>query len=214
MKQLKRLVAIACLGFSFMQNASSTIDLEVSGSTSNIGTDPIQVKEQGIASWYGPGFHGKTTANGERFDTTQFTAAHKSLPFDSMVSVTRLDTQKEVVVRINDRGPFVPGRIIDLSRAAAEVLELVETGVTWVELEIMQIRDGEVPLIGEPNLVGRQVRSWQHKPGQLLVLSSGSYPVPIIVRVVKPKLMGVSNGLMVSPNVATLLGDRATIIAD
>ena len=78
----------------------------------------------------------------------------------------------------------------------------------------MQIRDGEVPLIGEPNLVGRQVRSWQHKPGQLLVLSSGSYPVPIIVRVVKSELMGVGNGLMVSPNVATLLGDRATIIAD
>ena len=214
MTPLKSLVVIVFLAVSFTQGEPLTSDSELLRLPSDIGADTIEVKEQGIASWYGPGFHGKVTANGERFDTSQFTAAHKSLPFDSMVTVTRLDTRKEVVVRVNDRGPFVPGRIIDLSRAAAEVLGLVETGVTWVELAVMPVREGEVPLISEPDLAGQQVRSWRYKPGRLLVLTSTGHPVPIFVRVVKPELIGVGSALMVSPNVAKLLGDRATIIAD
>ena len=187
---------------------------EVSWSTSHTDMDPIQLKERGVASWYGPGFDGRATANGERFDTTQLTAAHKSLPFDSMVTVTRLDTQETVVVRINDRGPFMPGRIIDLSRAAAEMIGLVEIGVTWVELEVMPMLEGQVPLISEPDLGGNEVRSWRHLPGQLLVLSSSRHPVPIVVRVVGPELVGVGRGLVVSPSVSTLLGSQATIIAD
>ena len=214
MTPLKSLVVIVFLAVSFTQGEPLTSDSELLRLPSDIGVDTIEVKEQGIASWYGPGFHGKVTANGERFDTSQFTAAHKSLPFDSMVTVTRLDTRKEVVVRVNDRGPFVPGRIIDLSRAAAEVLGLVETGVTWVELEVMPVREGEVPLISEPDLAGQQVRSWRYKSGRLLVLTSTGHPVPIFVRVVKPELIGVGSALMVSPNVAKLLGGRATIIAD
>ena len=74
------------------------------------------------ASWYGPGFHGRLTANGERFDQNALTAAHRSLPFGTRVRVTSTSTGRSVVVRINDRGPFVRGRSIDLARAAARVI--------------------------------------------------------------------------------------------
>ena len=74
------------------------------------------------ASWYGPGFHGRLTANGERFDQNALTAAHRSLPFGTRVRVTSTSTGRSVVVRINDRGPFVQGRSIDLARAAARVI--------------------------------------------------------------------------------------------
>jgi rare lipoprotein A len=89
--------------------------------------------EQGIASWYGPRFQGKLTANGERFNTQTLTAAHKTLPFGTRVRVRSLSDAKEVIVRINDRGPFVKGRIIDLSQAAARVLGFV--GVKQVVIE-------------------------------------------------------------------------------
>ena len=76
--------------------------------------------QTGIASWYGPGFHGKTTASGERFNQNVMTAAHPTLKFGTMVTVTNQKTGRSVKVRINDRGPFVKGRIIDLSKAAAQ----------------------------------------------------------------------------------------------
>lgn len=91
----------------------------------------------GIASWYGPGFQGKTTANGELYDMFAFTAAHKTLPFGTVVKVVDLETGRSVVVRINDRGPFVPGRIIDLSYAAARELGIVGAGTAKVGLIIL-----------------------------------------------------------------------------
>jgi rare lipoprotein A len=93
-----------------------------------------KVFERGKASWYGPGFHGKRTANGETFNTEAMTAAHKTLPFDTHVHVTNLENGRTVVVRINDRGPFIRGRIIDLSKAAARELEMLGPGVVRVEL--------------------------------------------------------------------------------
>jgi rare lipoprotein A len=93
--------------------------------------------EVGIASWYGPGFHGKQTANGEVYDMYGISAAHKSLPFGTVVKVVDLETGKSVVVRINDRGPFVEGRIIDLSKGAAEKLGTVEKGIVKVGLRIL-----------------------------------------------------------------------------
>ena len=93
--------------------------------------------ERGVASWYGPGFHGRTTANGETYDMNEMTAAHKSLPFDTRVRVVDLDTGKSVIVRINDRGPFVAGRIIDLSYAAAQALGMEKRGTARVELQIL-----------------------------------------------------------------------------
>ena len=92
---------------------------------------------QGVASWYGGKFHGRLTSSGEVFDTNDLTAAHKSLPFGTIVKVTNLDNGRSVVVRINDRGPFVEGRIIDLSRAAAEALGMLGLGVAHVSLEIV-----------------------------------------------------------------------------
>ena len=91
--------------------------------------------ETGLASWYGPKFHGKLTASGEIFNQENFTAAHRTLPWGSRVKVTNLDNGKSVDVRINDRGPFGKGRIIDLSRAAARALGMVGRGITTVQLE-------------------------------------------------------------------------------
>jgi rare lipoprotein A len=93
--------------------------------------------EKGIASWYGEPYHGRTTASGEVYDMHEMTAAHKTLPFDTVVRVTRRDTGQKVEVRINDRGPFIEGRIIDLSFAAAKRIGLVGDGVAPVKLEVL-----------------------------------------------------------------------------
>lgn len=86
--------------------------------------------ECGIASWYGPGFHGRTTANGETFNQWALTAAHRTLPFGTVLEVAR--GERSVVVRVNDRGPYIAGRVIDLSRAAAGELGMIEAGVARV----------------------------------------------------------------------------------
>jgi rare lipoprotein A len=91
--------------------------------------------ETGLASWYGPGFHGKTTASGEIFNQDKFTAAHRTLPWGSRVKVTNLANGKSVIVQINDRGPAVKSRIIDVSRAAARALGMVGAGTTPVQVE-------------------------------------------------------------------------------
>ena len=90
--------------------------------------------ERGHASWYGSQFHGRRTASGENFDKYALTAAHKTLPFGTIVRVRSLKLGREVDVRINDRGPFSPGRVIDVSQAAAEALGLVGTGFAEVSL--------------------------------------------------------------------------------
>jgi rare lipoprotein A len=91
--------------------------------------------ETGVASWYGPGFHGKSTANGERYDQSERTGAHRTLQMPSIVRVTNLDNGRSTVVRINDRGPFARSRIIDLSRSAAEELDIVRNGTARVRLD-------------------------------------------------------------------------------
>jgi rare lipoprotein A len=91
--------------------------------------------ETGLASWYGPKFHGKRTASGEIFNQEKFTAAHPSLPWGSRVKVVNLANGKSVEVRINDRGPYGKGRIIDVSRAAARVLGMMGSGITTVRVE-------------------------------------------------------------------------------
>lgn len=92
--------------------------------------------EKGLASWYGPNFHGKPTANGEIFDMHKISAAHKTLPLPSVVRVTNLENGRSLVVRVNDRGPFIRGRIIDLSKKAAELLGFVEQGTALVEVQL------------------------------------------------------------------------------
>ncbi len=97
--------------------------------------------EYGLASWYGRDFHGKRTANGEIYDMYKLTAAHRSLPLGTLVRVTNRRNGKSVVVRINDRGPFVRGRIIDLSYGAARALAMTEDGVVPVRVDTLQLGD-------------------------------------------------------------------------
>ena len=91
--------------------------------------------ETGVASWYGPGFHGKSTANGERYDQQDHTAAHRTLQMPAIVRVTNLDNGRSTVVRVNDRGPYAQNRIIDLSRAAATELDMIGRGTARVRLD-------------------------------------------------------------------------------
>ena len=94
--------------------------------------------QTGIASWYGDPYHGRIAANGEVYDMDAFTAAHQTLPFETFVRVTNLTNNKTVDVRITDRGPFVDGRIIDLSRAAAREIDMIGPGIVKVRLEVIQ----------------------------------------------------------------------------
>jgi len=93
---------------------------------------------RGQASWYGPGFHGKQTASGERFNQNAMTAAHKTLPFGTLVRVTNLNNGRSVEVVINDRGPFVRGRIIDMSKGAARRIDMIGEGVVPVKIDILR----------------------------------------------------------------------------
>ncbi len=99
--------------------------------------EDMNYDETGIASWYGPNFHGKKTANGEIFDQWEVSAAHKTLPMPSIVRVTNMSNGRSLVLRINDRGPFKPGRIIDLSRRAAQLLDVEKVGTAPVRVQIL-----------------------------------------------------------------------------
>ena len=100
---------------------------------------PLHYTEKGIASWYGKDFHGRKTANGEIYDMYKYTAAHRFLPLGCHVKVTNLKNQKSVMVRVNDRGPFIKGRILDLSYMAARELDIVEDGIAPIKLEVVQL---------------------------------------------------------------------------
>jgi rare lipoprotein A len=103
--------------------------------------EPTDMTFYGIASYYGDEFHGRKTASGEVFNQNEFTAAHRTLPFGTIVKVTYPETEKSVIVRINDRGPFKADRVIDLSRSAANELGLVRSGTGAVEVVVMQQRE-------------------------------------------------------------------------
>lgn len=121
--------------------------------------------EEGLASWYGggDGFDGKPTASGETFDTSKLTAAHRELPLGSIVDVTSLDSNRTVRVRINDRGPFVHGRIIDLSKAAAREIAMLGPGTARVRLVL--VTEGAVVVPSSPSgLWAVQVGSFAEKP--------------------------------------------------
>jgi rare lipoprotein A len=103
--------------------------------------------ETGIASWYGPDFHGLATANGETYDMNALTAAHRTLPMPSMVRVTNLDNGRQIALRINDRGPFVNNRIIDVSRRAAQLLGFEQQGTARVRVEIMELESRQLAML-------------------------------------------------------------------
>ncbi|MDP2885904.1 MAG: septal ring lytic transglycosylase RlpA family protein [Ignavibacteria bacterium] len=105
-------------------------------------TGKILLTLEGVASYYADDYHGKQTSNGEIFDMNELTAAHRTLPFGTTARVTNLENKKTVVVRINDRGPFKEGRIIDLSLAAAKELDLIRMGTARVRIEVLEWGDG------------------------------------------------------------------------
>jgi rare lipoprotein A len=109
---------------------------EIDGVT-YVPAEDYNYDETGIASWYGPDFHGKITANGELYDMNQVTAAHKTLPMPCLVRVTNLDNGRTIVVRVNDRGPYARGRILDMSRRGAQLLGYEKTGTAKVRVQIM-----------------------------------------------------------------------------
>ncbi len=102
------------------------------------GNERVREGFTGTASYYGPGFHGKQTANGERFDMHAMTAAHKTLPFNTRLRVTNTDNGKSVIVRINDRGPYKRGRVLDLSKGAAQALGMLTSGTARVRCEVLE----------------------------------------------------------------------------
>lgn len=97
---------------------------------------------EGVASYYADDFHGKQAANGETFNMNDLTCAHRTFPFGTRIRVTNLANNRTVTVRVNDRGPYVDGRLIDLSLAAAKSIDLIKTGTTKVRLEVIQWGDG------------------------------------------------------------------------
>jgi len=99
---------------------------------------PAAPAQTGLASYYGADFHGRQTASGEIFDQRKLTCAHRDLPFGTRLKVTNTENKKSVVVRVNDRGPWVAGRIIDLSYAAAKKLDMIKEGVVKVKIEIIR----------------------------------------------------------------------------
>jgi rare lipoprotein A (peptidoglycan hydrolase) len=145
-------------------------------------TDTDDLVETGVASWYGPDFHGKKTANGEIYDMTALTAAHKTMPLPSYAYVTNLQNGRRILVRVNDRGPFVADRLIDLSHGVAQLLGYFDRGLTDVRVEYA----GPAPMNGDDSHE-RQVlveQAWYQdpsKPGQpnrnapTVVATSGTY---------------------------------------
>lgn len=116
-----------------------TLVLQACGSTPPPVSGPVVVSvQQGKASYYGTRHHGRKTASGERFNKNALTAAHRTLPFGSLVRVTNLNNHKSIVVRINDRGPYAKGRIIDLSEQAAREINMIRAGVAQVRVELLK----------------------------------------------------------------------------
>lgn len=138
-------------GVSVAKGARGTKPYTIRGKTYYPLLSSHGFREEGIASWYGKDFHGKKTANGETYDMYGMTAAHKLLPFGTKVRVTNKENGKSIVVRINDRGPFVSNRVIDLTRTGAEQIGMIAKGTAPVLLETT----GSTPFIKDGDMQGR-----------------------------------------------------------
>ena len=160
MKSLSKMIMVLAVvglgGFTIVTSVKGTSDISVLTEefvpvteNSNVNTSTIRYVNRGTmkASWYGPRFHGRTTANGEIYDQTALTAAHKSLRFGTILKVTNPRNNKSVIVRINDRGPYIPGRQLDLSKAAAVELDVIKNGVKRLKVEEIIITGIDNPII-------------------------------------------------------------------
>jgi len=142
------LVLVALVGFTLVVNEDKITEpvvienvVSVEEETVTADRSLVEFVDKGSmkASWYGPGFHGRKTANGEIYDQMSFTAAHKSLKFGTLLKITNQKNNKSVVIRINDRGPYIHGRDLDLSKAAALELGMVRKGVARFKVEEIKI---------------------------------------------------------------------------
>jgi rare lipoprotein A len=147
---------ISLVGFTFVANEKvitepvSNSEIEnVNKNESLTKTSLIEFIDKGTmkASWYGPKFHGRLTANGEIFDQMAFTAAHKKMKFGTILRITNPKNNKAVIIRINDRGPYSSGRQLDISKAAALELEIIEKGVARLKVEEITLKGINLPVI-------------------------------------------------------------------
>lgn len=162
--------------------------------------------ETGIASWYGYPYHGRAAANGEIYDMEKLTAAHRTLPFGSWVRVTNLSNGKTVDVRVTDRGPFVDGRIIDLSHAAARAIDLIGPGITQVRLDIIS-----TPAVAQQDLYAVQIGAFRdsqraERSREAMEKQFGS--ARIVYRPGRPELYRVLVGAEPSMDRANLLAEK------
>ena len=150
------LAVVGLGGFTIINNEKDTTEIQTLTEefipiteNSNVNISTIRYVDLGTmrTSWYGPRFHGRFTANGEIYDQTAFTAAHKSLKFGTILKVTNPINRKSIIVRINDRGPYIPGRQLDLSKAAAEELNLLTNGVKRLKVEEILISGIDNPIV-------------------------------------------------------------------
>ncbi len=149
------LVMLSLVGFTYIANEKKeepvldSENINVNEGESLIKTSLVEFIDKGEmrASWYGPRFHGKKTANGEIYDQMAFTAAHKKLKFGTLLRITNPKNNKSVVVRINDRGPYIPGRQLDLSKAAAMELGTIKKGVVKLKVEEITLKGINLPVI-------------------------------------------------------------------
>ncbi len=150
-------VMISLVGFTLVSNDESKTArnltnnevVPVNEADNSVSESVVDYTDKGtmIASWYGPRFHGKETANGEIYDQMAFTAAHKRFKFGTLLKITNLRNNKSVIVRINDRGPYIPGRNLDLSKASAMALGMVHRGVIKVNVEQISLKGVNFPVV-------------------------------------------------------------------
>jgi len=155
--------------------------------------------ETGVASWYGPGFHGKLTANGEIFNQNELTAAHRTLQLPSIVRVTNLDNGKSIIVRVNDRGPFSHNRVIDLSKRAAETIGMIKKGTARVRVDVME---------KESRQVAQAARNGRSTRGTEVALNRGQsldlrMPLTIAKPLSKPRISQQKLAYLQSQNINT-----------
>ena len=150
------LVMLSLVGFTFITTNVSKANEPVKGETVPVNEEVntnnetiVNFVDKGVmtASWYGPRFDGKITANGEVYDQSAFTAAHKELKFGTLLKLTNLRNEKSIIVRINDRGPYVSGRQLDLSKAAALSLGMVKRGVVKLKVEQISLKGVSFPVV-------------------------------------------------------------------
>lgn len=167
---------------------------------------PVGSTERGVASWYGKPYDGRAAADGEIYNMEQMVAAHRTLPFQTMVRVRNLSNNKTVDVRIIDRGPFVANRIIDLSHAAARAIDLIGPGVANVELTILAAPANPIPAQFAVQVGAFRQRANADRMQQLMTTAYGS--AKLVVRQGDPALWRVLAGAEPSPDAAEALARR------